>query len=172
MHNPPPEADDFPEHNDVFIYWGRNCFGHSLSLLTVQMTRKKAYWLTGILLLVTVLAANLTPLNWLFMISVDADRYCYANLSGTVTVMENRFKNRAISDFSQFSHVKPECRVPGFEGDTLMYRLFSKQPLAFWRWKEYLTDERYNLPYITWETIKERRMPYIDTLSNTPCRDF
>lgn len=142
------------------------------SVLTAPMTRKKAYRLAGILVLLTLLAANFTPLNWLFKISVDADRYCYSNLSGTVTVMENRFKNRAISNFGQFSQVKPECRVPGFESDTLMYRLFSKQPLAFWRWKEYLTDERYQLPYASWEEVKERRKTYIDTLSNTPCRDF
>ncbi|WP_199140530.1 hypothetical protein [Pedobacter sp. ASV12] len=41
--------------------------------------------------------------------------------------------------------------------DKNIYRLFSKNPLAFWRWRMYFFDERYKLPYKNWEEIKKTR---------------
>lgn len=128
--------------------------------------------MTAILLLITILAFNFTPLNLLFKWSVDADYYAYSNYSGTVTVTEDWYKRKLIGNVSAFAKVNPACVTKGFENDTTMYRLFSKNPLAFWRWKDYLTDERFDLPYARWKDIEKRRLPYIDTIANTPCRDF
>ena len=41
--------------------------------------------------------------------------------------------------------------------DTVVYRLFWKNPLAFWRWAEYFNDKRYDLPYKSWESIRKKR---------------
>lgn len=41
--------------------------------------------------------------------------------------------------------------------DKKMYRLFSKNPLAFWRWRLYFFDERYQLPYKDWAEIEKVR---------------
>jgi hypothetical protein len=136
------------------------------------MPAKRVYRMTAILLLLTLLAFNLTPLNLLFKWSVDADYYTYSNYSGTVTVAEDWYKRKLISNLSAFERVNPACATRGFESDTTMYRLFRKNPLAFWRWKDYLTDKRFDLPYADWNEIEKRRRSYIDTIANTPCRDF
>lgn len=136
------------------------------------MTRRKYYKLIGIIVLVTIAACNFTPLNVLFKLSVDSDHYQYSNLSGTVTFSEDWFKKRTISDVTKFRKVSPSCIAEGFENDTLMYRLFSKNPLAFWRWKEYFTDERYDLPFARWTEISNKRENYLNSLPATPCRDF
>jgi hypothetical protein len=43
--------------------------------------------------------------------------------------------------------------------DTVVYRLFWKNPLCFWRWYAYLTNgmESVNFPYKSWDEIKKRR---------------
>jgi hypothetical protein len=43
------------------------------------------------------------------------------------------------------------------KGDSVIYRLFSKNPLAFWRINKYFTDPKYKLPYRSWAKIKIKR---------------
>jgi hypothetical protein len=37
------------------------------------------------------------------------------------------------------------------------HRLFSKNPLSFWRWASYFSDKRYELPYLNWDEVRKRR---------------
>ena len=41
-----------------------------------------------------------------------------------------------------------------------MYRTFKKNPLAFWRWDDYLFGRRYRLPYLDPDSIPEPPDPY------------
>jgi len=42
--------------------------------------------------------------------------------------------------------------------DTIVYRVFKKNPFYFWRWSQYIFgDERYSFPYKSWDEIKKRR---------------
>jgi len=49
--------------------------------------------------------------------------------------------------------------------DKNIYRLFAKNPFAFWRWWSYFYDERYHFPYKNWEEIKKIR----DTMKVKTC---
>ena len=43
------------------------------------------------------------------------------------------------------------------EKPPVVYRLFWKNPLAFWRWSDYLSDDpHYKLPYKDWNEIKKK----------------
>jgi hypothetical protein len=45
--------------------------------------------------------------------------------------------------------------------DTIVYRIFWKNPFTFWRWGYYLIgDEKYNFPYKNWDEIGKRRATY------------
>lgn len=86
---------------------------------------------------------------------VDENHYRFSNGDGTYTAIDNMFKNdrwdfeRKVSDSRLFSQYP--------NADSTVYRLFSKNPLAFWRYGKYLFDERYTLPYAKWSDIKQRR---------------
>jgi hypothetical protein len=43
------------------------------------------------------------------------------------------------------------------KNDTTLYRLFNKNPFAFWRIKSFFTDPKYKLPYKNWKEIERKR---------------
>lgn len=136
------------------------------------MRVKRRYKIIGAIVIIMIIVANINPVNALLKMSVDAEHYSYSNASGTATFMEDFYKGRKIGKLEEFRVINPICIVPGFENDTLMYRLYAKNVLAFWRWKSYFTDYRYELPYADWKEIATRRKSYIDTLPHVPCLDF
>ncbi len=90
---------------------------------------------------------------WLFKNFVDERHYRYSNYNGSFTFYE--FMSR---DFEMMHRGHKVClsHRPNLK-DKQIYRLFSKNPLAFWRWRLYFFDERYKLPYRDWEEIKNIR---------------
>lgn len=91
---------------------------------------------------------------------LDSGYYRYSNGDGSATFVEEPFKNRVLrkevllTDQSNFSHkeVKYDHKT-----DSNWYRLFTINPLKFWRWYECIFSWKYDLPYKSWEEIRRRR---------------
>lgn len=119
-----------------------------------MLKRKKIkWWIISIILF--MLISNIPPLKGVFGLVFNNDYYRYSNGDGSVTFSEFPFKGRLYN----LSLVVPKNFVDGHPDtkDTLMYRLFWKNPLYFWRWSEYFYDKRYRLPYKSWHEIRKRR---------------
>lgn len=114
-----------------------------------KKTRKKI--IIGILAI--IILANTWPFIWVFKNFVDERHYRYSNYNGSFTFYE--FMDR---DFEMMKYSHQQCALhrPGLR-DKKIYRIFSKNPFAFWRWRLYFFDERYKLPYKNWEEIEKTR---------------
>ena len=102
-----------------------------------------------------MLLSNFPPIKSLFKLFIDENHYRYSNADGSFTAWDIPFKQRLYN-------LNPT--VPnGFKEahsntkDTLVYRLFGKNSLCFWRWAEYYYDRRYKLPYKSWKEIRKKR---------------
>ncbi|KQB99369.1 hypothetical protein AQF98_17505 [Pedobacter sp. Hv1] len=97
--------------------------------------------------------SNIPPFTGIFRFFLDQKHYRYSNSDGTSTFYE--FMSR---DFEMAKRRQAHCllKKPDLK-DRKHYRLFSKNPLAFWRWRLYFFDERYKLPYKNWEEIEKTR---------------
>lgn len=121
------------------------------------MRRKKIL----IIIFVIVVLSNTWPFSAILKIMVDGDmHYRYSNFDGSNTsyeFMSWTFEN-AKSQHKGCLENYPDQK------DKNLYRLFKKNPLAFWRWRLYLFDERYKLPYKDWSEIERKR----SSLKNKP----
>ncbi len=113
------------------------------------MKRKKIL----IVLAVIVIGSNLFPFTALLKIFVDEKHYRYSNYNGSLTFTV--FSHR---DFEMLKRRHKDCQLsrPNLK-DKELYRLFNKNPLAFWRWRSYFFDKEYKIPYKNWEEIKKIR---------------
>lgn len=78
----------------------------------------------------------------------------YSNSSGSFTFEEMNFKER---NFDMCQRVLTEFKKEN--SDTVLYRLCSKNFLAFWNWGAYLYQKKFRLPYTSWAEIKAKRGP-------------
>ena len=99
-----------------------------------------------------IIVYNIYPFVWLFKNFVDERHYRYSNYNGSNTFTEFMSRN-----FEMMKSVHKNCLLNHPKKDKNIYRLFKKNPLAFWRWRLYFFDERYKLPYKDWEEIKKVR---------------
>jgi hypothetical protein len=84
---------------------------------------------------------------------VDDGHYKYSNSDGTSTFVEFKTHNFELATRRHYS-----CNLRrSKDADQTMYRLFTKNPFAFWRWGLYCYDERYKIPYKDWDEIKKNR---------------
>lgn len=84
---------------------------------------------------------------------LDERHYKYSNFNGTSTSYE--FMSR---DFQMMKRLHKTCSSLHPERkDKRLYRVFNKNPFAFWRWRLYFFDERYKLPYKNWNEIEKMR---------------
>ena len=99
-----------------------------------------------------MLISNIPFIKGLYSITIDEKHYRYSTINGTFTFSEFMDINYANMTklFDRYKENNPNK-------DTVLYRLFSKNPLCYWRWAEYFYDKRYELPYHNWEEIKKRR---------------
>ena len=104
-------------------------------------------------MIAVVIVSNIFPITGLFTFLLDQKHYRYSNYNGSSTFYE--FMER---DFEMAKRWHHGCLLqqPDLK-DKKLYRLFSKNPLAFWRWRLYFFDERYKLPYKNWEEIEKKR---------------
>lgn len=109
--------------------------------------------------ILVIILSNTSPFVWILKNSVDEKHYRYSNYNGSNTFCE--FMDLNIEMMKQ---VQKSClaNYPD-QKDKNMYRLFSKNPLAFWRWRLYFFDERYKYPYKNWEDIKKTRATLKET---------
>jgi hypothetical protein len=101
-----------------------------------------------------ILISNLPPLRYLLDYIIDEKHYRYSDYNGEFSIIDRSGSNvdgllMSFKDYSENNNLK----------DKNLYRLFYKNPLAFWRWYSYFSnDPRYELPYMNWNEIKKRRV--------------
>jgi hypothetical protein len=102
-----------------------------------------------LIVLVVVILTNVPPIKWV----IGQEDLLYSNASGTFTFAEMNFTSRNYKMcMNKFHMFKAENKK-----DTVLYKLEPVNPLKFWRWGDYLTKEKYRLPYKHWEEIEARR---------------
>ena len=117
----------------------------------IQSSRKRKGGIYVLLLLLIIVLSNVAPLHPFFLFFLDNDHYRYSNANGAFTFTEeSKGRNFAMAKRS-FDGYK--MQTP----DTILYRLFRKNPLTFWRWSDYINDPKYNLPYKSWGEIRKVR---------------
>jgi len=108
-----------------------------------------------------IIVSNILPLDKLFS---DGSYYRYSNGDGSVTFME--FKARDFEMMKRrFESYKTTKNI-----DSKIYRLFKKNPFAFWRWGRYFIGKRYKLPYKEWTEIEAIRVNKLE--NKTGFQDF
>lgn len=136
------------------------------------MKFKKIYFRIASLVIITIILLSNTSIgSWLMDSYFGMDFYAYSNGDGTSTFWCGSFKDKPYPDISTLSTTKVDTRVNGAtkpvgaelretypNADTIIYRLFSRNPILFWRWGQYLFgDPKYKFPYKSWEEIKAHR---------------
>lgn len=101
------------------------------------------------ILFIVIIFSNILPVDKMFS---DGSYYRYSNIDGSVTFAQ--FKTR---DFEMMKRRFESFTKTNKNMDTIIYRLFKKNPLAFWRWGQYFFSKRYKLPFKDWDEIKAIR---------------
>ena len=107
-------------------------------------------------IIVIVVLANIWPIGpFLRIVDMDYDHYSYRNYNGKFTFSEMP-KGSYNVDLMLRRWEGYKKDFPDQKNDKV-YRLFWKNPLAFWRWWDYLKkDKRYDLPYFNKKEINKR----------------
>ena len=108
-------------------------------------------WFLG--LIAFIIIANIPPIKPLYRLAFDEYHYRYSNENGSFTFVE--FKARDVK--MMYRRMDGYKQLFPLSNDTSLYRLYKRNILCFWRWGEYIYDERYKMPYMSWKEIKRRR---------------
>ena len=116
-------------------------------------------------LIVIIFLSNIPPLRYTFDWLVDETHYKYANASGSFYVIDRVGNNISGIKGGFKESLKQENLL---DKDTVLFRLFWKNPLALWRYHSYLdkNDPRYKIPYKSEEEIEKRKKEIADSLKN------
>ena len=136
------------------------------------MNLKKIYRRTSLFLISIIIISNIPFVSWIIDSCFGMDYYAYSNGDGTWTGGGTSFKEKPYPNIMTLSTTEIDSRVYGAKpvgvelrelypnADTIIYRLFWKNPLVFWHWWQYIgMDHRYDFPYKSWEEIQARRPP-------------
>ena len=106
----------------------------------------------SVLFAVMVILSNISPIHEAFSLFGDINHFRYSNLTGEFTFIEE-WKGRDIAMMNRWwvNFKKIEKK------DTTLYRLFTKNPIAFWRIRTFFADPKYKLPYKNWKEIERKR---------------
>ena len=96
-----------------------------------------------------IIFSNLLPIDKVFL---DGSYYSYSNRDGSVTFTEIKAR-----DFEMMKRKFEAYRQKTGNADTVMYKLFKRNPLTCWRWGKYFLSKRYKLPYKDWSEIEAIR---------------
>lgn len=99
---------------------------------------------------IILLLCNLVPVKNIFGFLFDENHYQYSNENGSFTFSELKLRDVKMMQ-RRWDLFRKQSN------DTTLYRTFSKNPLAFWRWGEYFYDKRYRYPYKNWKIIERNR---------------
>ena len=121
-----------------------------------------------------IILSNISLFSWILDSYFGIDYYSYSNGDGTWTGESTAFKQNPYPNIMYLSLTKRDSSHTGeiepigvtlrksyTNADTIIYRLFWRNPLFFWHWWQYLSvDRRYDFPYKSWEEIRARRPKY------------
>jgi hypothetical protein len=106
-------------------------------------------------LIIFIVVINIPPVKYI----TGPDDILYSNANGTFTFNEANFTGRnyslCIDNFNAFKSVNKK--------DTILYRISHMNIAKIWRWGDYLTKEKYKLPYKAWKEIEGIRGPIVKT---------
>jgi hypothetical protein len=104
-----------------------------------------------LLFVIIICIINLPPVKWM----AGPDDVYYSNVDGSFTFNEYNTSGRdyelCLRNFQVFKETENH--------DTTLYRITPKNILKIWRWGDYLTKDKYKLPYKSWEEIQTKRGP-------------
>lgn len=104
-----------------------------------------------IVVIAFVILAHCTGMDVVF--DRGAQDLCYSNDTGSFTFEERNVQGR---DFLMCQRKFAAFKQTGTH-DTVLYRLIAKDPVRFWRYRQYLFTEKYQLPFQDWQKISVRR---------------
>jgi hypothetical protein len=116
------------------------------------------YLLLTILIIVVILLVSNTRPAKVVLESRDYSDCKYSNYNGSFTFEEMQFQSR---DFAMCLRKFQEFKKQNNK-DTILYRLCKTSVLKFWRYGDYLSDEKFKLPYMSWQEIEARRGPLLN----------
>ena len=105
---------------------------------------KRIHYKILIICTALIVLSNFFPIKTFFELFVDWNHYRLSNGDGRWRFTEIRHKG-SVFHFHRTFPDEMKKQYPG--ADTIFYRNFSKNPLAFWRYRDYFTDRLYTLPY-------------------------
>ncbi len=119
--------------------------------------RKKTFKISVIVIIAIIILSNIGPMHSFVSLFANANHHRYSSSTAGFTFLEQYQGRDTAMLKKKFDLFKKET------SDTILYRLFSKNPLAFWRYIDYYKDPRYDLPYKDWKEIeKEHRLKNTD----------
>lgn len=93
----------------------------------------------------TLISNYVNSVNWLISAAFGEDWYYYSTANQKFVIEEIPEKGlnlkRVSLSFEKYLKENPKTQ------DTILYRNFSRNPLKFWHWREYLFHKRYDYPY-------------------------
>ncbi len=106
---------------------------------------------TLISIITLIICSNIPAITPIFTLLFDQKHFKYSNYDGTCVNVEFWSRN-----FEMMKRLHQVCldEDPD-QKDKKMYRLFTKNPLAFWRWRHYLVSEKYKLPYRDFDELQK-----------------
>ena len=106
---------------------------------------KKKYLIAVGLLVTIITLSNWGPINLFVVVNVDKHYYKYSNGDGRWRLDEWRYKGPMYNAY--YKTLQPWDTVGIGDADTIIYRNFKINPLAFWRYWSYYNDPVFELPY-------------------------
>jgi hypothetical protein len=107
-----------------------------------------------IIFVIFIVVLNIPPIKYI----TGPDDILYSNANGTFTFNETNFTGRnyglCIDNFNAFKIDNKK--------DTILYRITEMNFAKIWRWGDYLTKEKYELPYKSWQEIEFIRGPVVN----------
>lgn len=77
----------------------------------------------------------------------------YTTYSGSFTFIEDNYKQRNFEMcMAKFTEFKKENVA-----DSILYRLTSKDYRKFWNYSAYFFSDKFDLPFISWDSVAARR---------------
>ncbi len=126
-----------------------------IKINTMRKMKKSAKITIGIIIFLGL--SNIPPLQTIFKLIFDQKLFYYSTNDGSAFFDENIFFGR-VFHFRRSTTQSFKVTYP--EADTIIYRNFKPNPLAFWRYRDYLFDERYTLPYFPLDEARKKRQEW------------
>jgi hypothetical protein len=104
-----------------------------------------------------LIISNIPPFQSVLKFIFDDNLYYYSTKDGSAFFIENEYKGRKFQ-FKRVTSAEKRAEYP--EADTIIYRNFQPNLFAFWRYRDYIFDERYTLPYFPLEEARKKRQEW------------